>query len=85
MNKDASKTVVELKYPVTSDGTELKCLHIRRPKVRDSLAAAKLGGTDEEKEIRYLANLCEIATDVIESLDISDFRKLQEAYRDFLS
>ena len=66
---------IKLSHPVVSDGTELRVLNLRRPKVRDVLLAAKIGGTDEEKEIRVLANLCEVAPDVVEELDIAVFSR----------
>lgn len=74
---------IKLSHPVMSDGTELRALNLRRPKVRDVLLAAKIGGTDEEKEIRVLANLCEVAPDVVEELDMADYKKLQDGYRGF--
>ena len=74
---------IKLSHPVVSDGTELRVLNLRRPKVRDVLLAAKIGGTGEEKEIRVLANLCEVAPDVVEELDMADYKKLQDGYRSF--
>ena len=74
---------IKLSHPVVSDGTELRVLSLRRPKVRDVLLAAKIGGTDEEKEIRVLANLCEVAPDVVEELDMADYKRLQDGYRSF--
>lgn len=74
---------IKLSHPVVSDGTELRVLNLRRPKVRDVLLAAKIGGTDEEKEIRVLANLCEVAPDVVEELDMADYKRLQDGYRSF--
>ena len=74
---------IKLSHPVVSDGTELRVLNLRRPKVRDVLLAAKIGGTEEEKEIRVLANLCEVAPDVVEELDMADYKKLQDGFRSF--
>jgi len=66
-----------------SDGTELRVLNLRRPKVRDVILAAKLGGSDEEKEVRMFANLCEVTPETIEDLDIADYKELQESYKAF--
>lgn len=74
---------IKLLHPVVSDGTELRVLNLRRPKVRDVLLAAKIGGTEEEKEIRVLANLCEVAPDVVEELDMADYKRLQDGFRSF--
>lgn len=74
---------IKLSHPVVSGGTELRVLTLRRPKVRDVLLAAKIGGSDEEKEVRMFANLCEVAPDVVEELDMADYKKLQDGYRGF--
>ena len=74
---------IKLLHPVISDGTELRVLNLRRPKVRDVILAAKIGGSDEEKEVRMFANLCEVAPDVVEELDMADYKKLQDGYRGF--
>lgn len=79
------ETRVPLTHPVTVNGQELDHLTLRRPKVRDMLTADKQKTSDAEKEIRLFANLCEVAPEAIENLDLGDYRKLQEAYQDFLS
>jgi hypothetical protein len=82
------KTTIELKYPVQIDGTEVRALYMRRPKVRDHLVSVKtrVGEkllTEEEKEIRLLANLCEVTPENIEELDLADYKQLMDAYTDF--
>lgn len=76
---------IELKHPVTVSGREIKILSMRRPKVKDQLAADKLSGGNAEKEIRLFANLCEVEPMVIEELDLADYRRVQEVYGGFLS
>lgn len=76
---------IKLQYPVTAGGTEIKELKIRRPKVRDQLAASKAKGGDAEREIMLFANLCETEPAVIEALDMKDYAALQEAYAGFLA
>ena len=79
------RTTVELKYPIKVDGTEVRSLSMRRPKVRDQLAAAKIGKdkTDEEKEVRMFADLCEVTPENVGDLDVEDYRQLVEAYKGF--
>jgi hypothetical protein len=79
------KTTIELKYPVQIDGTEARALYMRRPKVRDHLVSVKLGKalTEEEREVRLFANLCEVAPENIEELDLADYKRLAEAFTDF--
>lgn len=76
---------IELQHPVTVAGEEIKRLTLRRPKVKDQLAADKGTGSNADKEVRLFANLCEVAPAVIEELDLADYRQVQEAYSGFLS
>jgi chorismate mutase len=76
---------IKLDYPVTAGSTQISELNIRRPKVRDQIAAAKAKGGDAEREVAMFANLCEVEPTVIEAMDMADYFKLQEAYKNFLS
>jgi hypothetical protein len=79
------KTKITLDYPVEMKGETVTELSIRRVKVRDQVVAAKAGGTNQDKEVRLFANLCEVSPQVIEELDMVDYRKVQEIYDGFLS
>jgi hypothetical protein len=75
---------IKLNYPIESDSTNITDLNMRRSKVKDRLIVAKMkNSSDEEKEIRLFANLCEVAPNIIEELDESDYANLQKAYMDF--
>ena len=75
---------IKLNYPIESDGANIADLNMRRSKVKDRLIVAKIKNSyDEEKEIRLFANLCEVAPNIIEELDESDYANLQKAYMDF--
>jgi hypothetical protein len=78
-----NKTTIELKYPITIDGTEVRALYMRRPKVRDQILSSKTGKTEEEQEVRLFANLCEVAPENIEDLDLADYKQLADAYTRF--
>ena len=80
-----SKITVQLQYPLSVDGIVMESLTMRRPLVRDRLIAEKSGGTEVEKEIRLIANLCEMAPQDTELLDLADYKKLQECLASFLS
>ena len=56
---------IKLDYPV--DGVD--SISMRRPKVRDMLAADKASGSDAEKEINMFSNLCEQTPGFIQDLD----------------
>ena len=75
---------IKLNYPIESDGANITDFNMRRSKVKDRLLVAKMkNSSDEEKEIRLFANLCEVAPNIIEELDESDYANLQKAYMDF--
>ncbi|AIL13674.1 hypothetical protein IM40_09580 (plasmid) [Candidatus Paracaedimonas acanthamoebae] len=78
-------TQIDLKYPIMAEGREITSLTLRRPTVRDRLIAERTNGTNFEKEIRLVAALCDLAPNIIESLDMADYSELQDALSDFLS
>lgn len=81
------KVSIELKYPITIDGTETSVLHMRRPKVRDQLLVEKsglAGKGNAAQEVLLIANLCEVAPGDLENLDMADYKKLQETFGSFL-
>lgn len=82
---NADRASVQLKHTIVVDGTTYTSLSLRRPKVRDLLHAAKLGGTDAEQEINQFAALAGVAPKVIEELDLVDYKALQEKVQAFLS
>ncbi len=74
---------IKLQYPVVVDGTEHNELTMRRSKVKDRLAVASMKGSDEEKEIRLFANLCEVSPEVMQELDEVDYAAVQKVYMSF--
>lgn len=77
---------IKLKYPFKHAGMELTEITLRRPKVKDYLTAKKVGGNDDsEAEIALFASLTGVEPNVLEELDMLDYKKLQEVYQGFLS
>lgn len=77
---------VPLAYPVKVDGVECAQLVMRRPKGRDmKLARRASNGDDVEMDTILFANLCEVAPDVIDELDLADLKRLQTTFESFLS
>jgi hypothetical protein len=74
---------MKLQYPVKIDGAEYTELTMRRSKVRDRLAVSAMKCTDEEKEIRLFANLCEVSPEVLQELDETDYAAVQKVYMSF--
>lgn len=78
-------TTVKLKHPVTVKKHKYDKLIMRSPKVRDQITAQKKCSDGIELEITLFANLCEVSNEVIEELEMADYKKLEAAYKDFLS
>lgn len=74
---------IELQYPVPFEGGELKEISIRRPKVSDVVAARKSKKDEAEQEIAMLSKLTDIPPETIETLDLADYKKLQETLSGF--
>jgi Phage tail assembly chaperone proteins, E, or 41 or 14 len=76
-NYDARKTAdIDLDFPVEVDAIPYITLTMRRPKTKDSLKNAKFKGSDVERGIALLADLCDVAPNVIAELDDIDAQKL---------
>jgi hypothetical protein len=80
-----AKEIITLDHPVQWQGRQVTELAMRRPKVRDVAANEERKGSDVQKEISLFADLCEVSVDVLEDMDMADYRKLQQAYTGFLS
>ena len=64
---------VKLTHPIEAGGGTVSALQLRRPVVRDMLAADKAAGSEAEKEVRMFACLCGVTPGVIEALDLTDY------------
>lgn len=76
---------IQLSKPITLDGAKVSALRMREPTVKDQLAAQKVQGGDEEKEIAFIANLCQVNPADLHQLTLKDYKKVQAAFVDFLS
>ncbi len=74
-----SQTIsLSLEYPIEANGVTVKSLSLRRPTIGDLLKSASGGRSDKEAEIHLLADLCGIAPDDIQHIDLADYLKLQD-------
>ncbi|WP_255631588.1 phage tail assembly protein [Caballeronia sp. dw_19] len=72
---------VPLDFPTKFDGIARDSLTLRRPKVRDMRAAAKVSpGDDDGQELALFAALAEVAPNDLEDMDLADYNRLQDAY-----
>ncbi len=80
-----NEKTLSLDTPLTINGKTIRELQVRRPLVRDRLAAETGNGSAAQQEVTFLANLCTVAPKDLEGLTLADYQKLQEMVTGFLS
>jgi hypothetical protein len=80
-----TETTIKLEYPITSGAQLVQEITLRRPKVKDTLAAQKVAGSQAEQEIRLVANLAGLTPAEIEELDAADYARVQAVLSRFFS
>ena len=78
-----SSKVGSMESLFTSDASVTE-LTQREPKVKDQLEVERIASIGRRKAALF-ARLCEVDVGVIEEPCIGDYKKLQEAYSDFLA
>ncbi|WP_162287003.1 phage tail assembly protein [Pantoea stewartii] len=77
--------VIKLYTPIElEDNSVLKQVTMREPLVRDRIAYSKDRGTEEEKEARMIASLCNLAEKDIWLMTAADFSQLTDAFNNFM-
>lgn len=85
MSYPGSTTTIELYSPLQlADGSLLEEVTMREPLVRDRIAFSKARGTDEEKEAKMLADLCNINESDMTMITTADYLQLTEAFQVFM-
>ena len=74
---------ITLRKPISIDGVSVTQLQMREPTVGDQLANAKRSGTDAEKELAFIANLCMVKPSDLHALTPRDFKRVQEVLLGF--
>ena len=74
---------IKLDYPINFAGATINEITLRRPTVKDMRVARITGKDDAAQEINLIANLAQITPDAVESMDMADFKKAQEALLSF--
>ena len=75
---------ITLPRPMQISGVEQTTIRMREPTVEDQIIASEIKGSDAHKEVTMFANLCEISPDDVRRMPMKAYRRLQEAYHDFL-
>lgn len=80
----ANKSTVTLKVDYVDDSVSppVTELVMRRPKVKDQIAASKAGRDPETQECTLFATLCSVPVTTITNLDMADYMKIQAAYKE---
>lgn len=76
---------IKLDEPISVDGVLIHEINLRKPKVRDLLISDRKDIAESEREINLIANLAEIPVEAVQDLDLSDYMKIQNWLKDFLS
>jgi hypothetical protein len=74
---------IELSRPLEIDGAKVSTLRMREPTVADQIAMEKTKGTDAEREINMIANLCMQTPADIGRLPLRDYKRVQGAFMGF--
>jgi hypothetical protein len=74
---------ITLSRPLDVDGAPVSVLRMREPTVADQIAMEKSKGTDAEREISMIANLCEVSPADINKLTMRDYKRVQGAFLGF--
>lgn len=81
---DGESMVITLKKPIEVDGQKVETLTMREPTVLDQKLAQNNAKTNVDMETQLFANLCGIPSDVVNTMKLSNYQRLQTAYSSFL-
>jgi hypothetical protein len=79
--------IVHLDYPIKlgSEGdpaATVSSITLKKPKVRDILAAGKDGGSEDERQVRLMSVLSSQLPSVLEEVYASDWERLTKAFEE---
>lgn len=75
---------IALASPATIAGVQTDAVRMREPLLRDQLVMSSAKGTDAEREVMLIANLCEIAPDDLKAMTLRNYTRLQKAFLGFI-
>lgn len=65
-------------------GAKVTVIRMREPTVGDQEVSSIQKGTEAQREIAQFASLCELAPDDIRKLPLRDYKRLQDAFVNFI-
>lgn len=76
---------VDLKYPITKpDGSKVASVTLRRATVGDLKAAQRQADKQEDQELALIARLTGLVPEDVELIDLADYKRIQESFRELL-
>lgn len=81
---DAGDYDITLRKGITIEGVKVSTLRMREPTVQDNLVQEATKGSDGIKEMTMFANLCDITVDDVKKLGLHDYRRVQQAFTNFI-
>lgn len=75
---------IELATPVKISGVEVNHLIMRRPKLRDRIAAQKAAPHEADMTVYLAASLCEVPVEDLHEMDGYDWNQVESALQVFL-
>lgn len=87
MSEDLRTATVTFPRPVKIGDNTYAAVTMREPTVEDEIvvAAAAVTGTDQEKESRLIARLCDLPVEGVQKMKSGQYRELQRPLLVFLS
>jgi hypothetical protein len=73
-----------LKHPFTVAGKKVEKLELRRPTVKDLRTMGRFGNSEEDKEIGLIATLCNLVPEDLDTMDLADYKAIQDSFRGML-
>lgn len=77
MSNKTETNYYQLQYPVTLGQETTNEITLRRPTVKDVVAANRLGGVPAEVELRLVSLLSGLSAEIIGELDMEDYTAVQ--------
>jgi hypothetical protein len=72
-----------LDYPIDFEGGKLTEIQLRRPQVKDVTKSQKGNADAGDAEVKLVATLSGLPPSAIESLDLADYKKVQDVLKGF--
>jgi hypothetical protein len=73
-----------LKHPFNVGGKKVEKLELRRPTVKDLRTMGRFGNSEEDKEIGLIATLCNLVPEDLDTMDLADYKAIQDSFRGML-